>query len=339
MGSLRPRRRAGFTLIELLVVIAIIAVLIGLLLPAVQKVREAAANVKCKNNLHQLAIAANNYETSRGTLPPGADGQNAGCIVYLLPFMEQDNAFNNFSFKPATYAFWYQDPYNRPASSGTTTIPPTTNPSGIYGGGPTIPTLLCPSNPTPETYKTVLMSLNIGVAGTDYPAAWGPVNNIVYSSYPGGLVLGRSSYLGMAGYYTASGNPDNVGVFSYLSRVPLVKVTGNDGTSNTMMFGEYSGGYLAWAGSGGIPDGIDGASWQCGFMITAWGTPTVGHTFDQTPRAGQNPNVYVFSSNHTSGINVVMCDGSVRTVTPTIAFSTWYLLSGYKDGASIVFPG
>src|SRR5262245_2493067 len=92
------QRRTGFTLIELLVVIAIIAILIGLLLPAVQKVREAAARVKCQNNLKQFGLAIHNYVGVRQELPPGVDPMRYAAQVHMLPYMEQDNIHKVINF-------------------------------------------------------------------------------------------------------------------------------------------------------------------------------------------------------------------------------------------------
>jgi prepilin-type N-terminal cleavage/methylation domain-containing protein/prepilin-type processing-associated H-X9-DG protein len=322
---IRSSRKMGFTLIELLVVIAIIAILIGLLLPAVQKVREAAARISCSNNLHQIALAAHNYDSTFGKLPPGMDSQNVGEMVYLLPFLEQQQRFNNFSFSP-NYPVWYRNPQNRPPTTGNDTVP---RPPALYGAEGTIKNLLCPSAIPPEQYVTVLLCVDYAISGKDYSAA-APYGH-VFSSAPGRNVIGRSNYLGNGGYYSPTLYGQYVGMFDYQSTIAMGRVP--DGTSNTFLFIEFLGGPISWGGSGGIPDGWSGGSWVSGFNYTGFNGPV---NFQQ---AQQGAGWYSFGSAHTGNItNCCFADGSVRQISNSIDFNSWVYLSGYADGYVVTFP-
>jgi prepilin-type N-terminal cleavage/methylation domain-containing protein len=319
----RRQGRHGFTLIELLVVIAIIAILIGLLVPAVQKVRAAAARLQCQNNLKQIALGALNYESTYKVLPPGyvgywpdhnnfgagwaAIGEQAPCtgvLAFLLPFVEQapiDNLMKNGA--PAN---WF-------GVTATSTTPWWGLAGAWSAANNTVPIFICPADglvqQSPDQFALLVMWNN--PAGT---------LNMTGFLFGGQQTLGRTNYLGIAGWgadtvteYSPGGYYQ--GVFYNRSKVKLTTITNADGTSSTLMFGESHGDALTgtqtyghtWMGSGSLP--------------VAWGLGSA--------------HWYTYSSYHDSIVNFARCDGSVTAISTTISGATFNAISGYYDGVVV----
>jgi prepilin-type N-terminal cleavage/methylation domain-containing protein/prepilin-type processing-associated H-X9-DG protein len=223
----RSNQRSGFTLIELLVVIAIIAVLIGLLLPAIQKVREAANRMSCSNNLKQLGLAAHNYDSTFGVLPPGYlgykptmladsnaadnDFQNVGVLVYLLPFLELNNISNllKVDLDPNVYKL-ANPPMSQPDSSPWWYYDPPPTYYDWYLAQAQIKTFMCPSDPTIANDPSPSSAESSSPSGVGITMRCGAVMNdpsnaayILLEYFPptNGLYVpkGHTNYVGVAG--------------------------------------------------------------------------------------------------------------------------------------------
>jgi prepilin-type N-terminal cleavage/methylation domain-containing protein/prepilin-type processing-associated H-X9-DG protein len=351
-------RRSGFTLIELLVVIAIIAILIGLLLPAVQKVREAAARLTCTNNLKQIGLANANYESAMGTYLPGVS-RNGCCwgtwIHFALPYMEQDNLFKIY----------------RNLEGLETGLP------GIrYNGGTNVQVantrlkiFTCPSD-TPQVWASGAnqftkhnYALNAG--NTNFYQVGIPYNPSVMSANPAGCsnpstVNPACTVFGGAPFNWYSGDPvalangfDSPSPWSGPNPFPAqngrmgqpVKITAiADGTSNTLCAAEVLQGrnndlrgFTWWGGGAGfvthmVPNSTENDVVTGGFCTSLLNSPRMPCTTTSTTARAR---MMGSRSLHTAGVNAAMCDGSVRFVRDSVNRAAWMAAGTSQGGETL----
>lgn len=379
MNSFSPESRSrAFSLVELLVVIAIIAVLIGMLLPAVQKVRESANKIKCANNLKQMGLAIHSYNDSYSAFPPGSvlwgtnaqglsvvgescannfyfgQGGNGSWFVYILPFIEQQALYAQFqpylstsiwkSSVPAAYLAAYE------FSNYESIQPPS-----VYK---------CPSNDQP-----ILFSGNVQLLQADYAGNTGPCD---YSNYCGGSApynafFEGGTYQGLVTNIPPSYDGDNYpyGGEGYTGIPPLSLVRGPfnrvgatvafvnivDGLSNTFLVGEQLRQYVAEPSGGfGLPDNsVD--HWSTWNSAPLAGTIAPMNTFTNPVSCTADPNFSYqngqismnFRSRHIGGCNFLFCDGSVQFIAQTIsgtpAGHIIYNQLGARDDGQVIPSG
>ncbi|MCH2177371.1 MAG: DUF1559 domain-containing protein [Mariniblastus sp.] len=307
-------RRNAFTLVELLVVIAIIGILIGMLLPAVQMVREAARRVQCTNHIKQQSLAILDFESANGSLPSGFSTPGMTMwSAYILPFIEQNNLYEGLD-KEGPWSRWTAVNPNNPAALGTYI--------GIFQ---------CPSanvdrsqyDPLPDTDRVPCC----------YLACASGLNN---------RESGERPWCGMGAY---EGLPKSDGIFYQNSETRLSEIL--DGLSHTILVGEslpdqevwsddYSGNSQKvdhwYIGSGELPsydDFPEFASAECSECLGSTACPI---NSIKIPDAPGNDKELSFGSRHIQGVNMGFADGHVRFLAETVDRSVWSALGTRSFG-------
>ena len=314
MRSSPSRSRRAFTLIELLVVIAIIAILIGLLLPAVQKVREAAARMACSNNLKQLGLACHMYQDTAGTLPPAVlcyngnwtDENSIGppWTVLILPYIEQSSMFQQVQGS-------VQQQLNKVNDTGWKNI-----------RGNVVKTFRCPSE---ANFDTPGNRTNNNWARGNYGANAGPGDP--------NSGLGGGNYNGWGN----AGGPMIVNAAQAIQRIP-------DGSSNVIMINHLRVAPYASDMRGSWAFGMPGCAYTANHAVgDAYGPNDTGGNSDDVLGCTDRPDISMgcwgsgygqgeARSAHTGQVLATMCDGSTRGFRNGITQQTWYWINSTNDG-------
>jgi len=337
---IRNGRRLAFTLIELLVVIAIIAILIGLLLPAVQKVREAAARIKCSNNLKQFGLAQHGYHDNYNKFPPGGLccktthdsagnivpslnndwGDDRGTwIVFSLPYVEQDPLFKLFGPLESLSVF---------------------NPAGTARGNAAV------ANARVKIFRCPSDGWNLNEAHCNYAGSIGPQCLASGCGFEPFQPLCNQPAIGIPAS-PDHGNDWNAGGIRGLynrigAQINMASVT--DGLSNTIMIGELlPEKHDHFWGGGGEWSHFNGGAAHVSTIVPInqpidkpWRTGSCGNLSLNPPPNDRNWNVsWGFKSNHSGGANFVFADGSVHFLSQSIDMRAYVLLGGRNDGQAI----
>jgi prepilin-type N-terminal cleavage/methylation domain-containing protein/prepilin-type processing-associated H-X9-DG protein len=347
--KMRWRLGKAFTLIELLVVIAIIAILVGLLLPAVQKVREAANRMKCSNNLKQYALACQSYHDVLLYFPPGGlcnpqgawtQGQKGTWQVFILPYMEQTAMDSQIPFRNIP---WYDSITGTDDGTG----PGNNQPEGTYDcllnrvghPIPRLPYARCPSDGFQPDQPLTNYVGSLGPQCAPGPCGYDPFQQYCMPLSAG---LGNWGYDWSPDHGNTFDGSQVQGMFNRLgAKINIASVT--DGTSNTLFIGESlpaEHDHLLWDGGDAYWAHFNGGNSHCTTII-----PINYYSGDQNSGCSAPQHWFVnwnvswgFKSKHSGGTNFAFVDGSVHFINQAIDQRTYCLMGCRKDGMVFTPP-